>query len=135
MKRTLILAVAILAVLVAGFYFFAFREEKNLIKSSFPSYFPKEMITDPYVVNLEVLPDSPIESEKHRVLASYISHRSEAENKQSFKKYFEENKYQVEEGNAGEQSFIGARKEKITSSVTFWKRSPLQISIVYIISK
>ncbi|HEY4521518.1 MAG TPA: hypothetical protein VJH05_00025 [Candidatus Paceibacterota bacterium] len=135
MKRALIVIVIILVILIFGFYFFAPKEPKNVIKSYFPDYFPEEMIGDPYMVNLEVLPDSPTGDETHRVIASYISHTSEEENKISFKKYFEDNGFTVEEGDAGEQSFIGARKDKITSSVTFWKRSPIQVSIVYIISK
>lgn len=135
MKRLFVIIVIILSVLVATLYFLIHKEPQNVLRAYFPDYFPKEMVTDSYVVNLEVLPDSPIQNERHRVLASYISHRSEEENKESFKKYFEENGFSVEEGDAGEQSFIGARKDKITSSVTFWKRSPLQISIVYIISK
>lgn len=135
MKRVLTIVVIVLAALAAVLYFLSPEEPKNVLSDSFPDYFPKEMISDPYIVNLEVQPDFPIGEEVHRILASYVSHRSEEENKQSFKKYFEENGFNVEEGDAGEQSFIGARKDKITASVTFWKRSPLQISIVYIISK
>lgn len=134
MKNTLIVILIVLALFASGFYFLKFKGNST-IRTDFPNYFPKEMISEPYLRNLEVLSDIQAENEKHRVLVSYISSKSEEDNKQSFKKYFEKNGFQIQDGNAGEQSFISAIKDKISVSITFWKRSPLQISIVYIISK
>lgn len=135
MNRTLIIVVLVVAVAATTLYILTPRTSKTQFSNEFPDYFPGDMIAEPYTVNLEVLPDAPLPDEKHRILASYASYWDIARNEESFKKYFEANGFDTQKGDAGAQSFIGARKDKATATVTFWKRSPVQISIVYTVSK
>jgi len=135
MKRFFVVALIIAAVLAAAYYFLLSRENNNVLKFSLPDYFPKEMIQDPYIVNLEVVSDiSKFENEEHRAQITYISHKNMAENEKNFKNYFNQNEFKIEqEGSTIDQNFIVAMKDKIVATVSFWKTSPAKISIIYII--
>ena len=136
MKLSLfIIAVVVVALAIAFYFFVPPLVSKNAIRFDFPDFFPKEMISDPYIISLEVTPDSPSENEKHRFIVSYGSHKSGEENKQSFKKYFKENGFNVEEAKGGEIEFIYASKEKTSINISLFKENPLKVSILYIVSK
>lgn len=136
MKRQIII-VAVIALVAFVVYFFYFRPPFKYSGPQFPKYFPKEMITDSYVVDLEVLNDAgKLANEKQRASISYKSQRSMDENLKSFKEYFTANGFIVEnlpESNVAK--FLGARKDKTSVSIALWKGSPVRISILYIISK
>lgn len=136
MKRALIVVVAVLAVLAVVFYLFFIRKETNLIKSEFPDYFPKKMIEEPYVVNLEALSDTfLLPDEKHRTQISYISHWTIAENEKSFSKYLASAGFLLETKDSKDQEFIFGKKDKSSISVTLWKGTPVRVTVLFIINK
>ena len=132
-----VIVVAVIALAVLGVYFFYSPAVENF-GTKFPDYFPKEMIADPYIVDLDINDSAlQIENERHRVLVSYKSHRSLEDNLQEFKSYFETNNFSLIDIPASipDQMFLAAKKDKISIGVTFWKRSPLEIAIIYTITK
>lgn len=135
MKRALIIIFIVVAVLVAAYYFFFLRVDSNVLTSSLPDYFPKDMIQDPYIVNLEVISDGlKLDGEKHRAQITYISHKNIVENEKNFKDYFNKNKFQIQpDRDIGDQIFISATKDKAAASVSLWKTVPSRISIIYIV--
>lgn len=137
MKRFFVVFLIIAVVLTAAYYFFFWRESNNVLTSSLPDYFPKEIIQDPYIINLEVASDVfKLENEKHRAQITYISHKNKEENEKSFKNYFRKNEFQIQqERDIGDQRFISAVKDQAIVSVSLWKTSPVRISIIYIVLK
>ena len=127
----------VLSALAVVFYFFRpSLVSKDALRLDFPDFFPRGMISDPYIISLEITSDSPLENEEHRTIVSYGSHRSGEENKQSFKKYFKENGFKVEEARGGEIEFIYALKDKTSINTSlFLKENPFKVSILYIVSK
>lgn len=132
MKRVFIIALALGAIAIA--YFLFFNPTQSGVQ--FPSYFPKEMITDPYIIDLVIDADeAKLKNEKHRVAVSYTSHKTPEENLESFQSYFQPNGFSANVQNNDEAHFLSAVKENISIGVTVWKRSPVQVSILYIINK
>lgn len=134
MKRFLIPALVLGIAVAVYFVFFAGRG-----LGQFPYYFPKDMILDSYIVDLTINADEgdiKLLNEKHRANISYKSHRTITENIESFKSYFQANGYSFTEmPSLGDQRFISAQKDKASVGITFWEKSPVVISILYIIQK
>ena len=137
MKRWVIIAVV--GVLIVGTIYFFYFLPGRYTGPEFPRFFPKEMISDSYIVDLEVLEDDAgkLDGEARRATISYKSHRSLEDNLQDFKSYFETNNFSLIDipTSIPGQTFLAAKKDKTSISVTFWKRSPLEISILYITTK
>lgn len=133
MKRVFVVAL-ILGVIAVVYLLFFNRLQSGIVQ--FPSYFPKEMITDPYLVDLIIDADeAKLKNEKHRVAVSYISHKTLAENLESFRSYFQANGFSLNTQENDEAQFVSAAKNSTSIGVTIWKRSPVQVSILYIINK
>lgn len=136
MKRPVIIA-AVVALVALVIYFFYLRPIQYT-GPKFPAYFPKGMITDAYVINLEALNDvSKLENESHRADISYRSQRTLEDNIKSFNEYFKAGNFVVEKNlpKIGNASYIGARKDKTLVSIALWKESPVRVSILYIVLK
>lgn len=135
MRRVLIVVLIVAVVVAAVYYFLFWRGSNNVLTSLLPDYFPRNIIQDPYIVNLEVVQDVfKLENEKHRAQITYISHKSTNENEKNFKDYFRQNGFKIEqEGSTNDQNFVVAIKNKLAVTVSFWKTSPVKISIIYII--
>jgi|SRR3989344_1230630 len=135
MKRSIIIAMVVVIVAIA-IYFFYLRPSES-IGTEFPNYFPKEMISDSYIVDLEVLNNAgKLDNEARRTSISYKSHQSIEDSIKGFKEYFTANVFTVENLPENEfAKFLGAQKDKTSISIAFWKESPVQISILYIVSK
>src|SRR3989344_4006481 len=132
MKRALIIAV-VLTALAGVFYFFSSRVDIGDFSAEFPRFFPKEMIADPYIVDLEVLDnDVKLEAEKERVSISYTSHRTIEENIKSFQSYFQANGFLNTVSKDDNASFISASKDKISVGATLWSGGLTKVSILYI---
>lgn len=137
MKRPLIIVVAAVAVFVVGYFFF-FLRSGELVGPQFPDYFPKEMIADPYVIDLEIdESDTKLANESKRLAVSYKSHANLEESAENFKSYFQANGYTLANipPTNNDQRFVAASKDKISVGITLWERSPLLVSILYIIQK
>ena len=136
MKRIIIVALVIVAAGAVAYYFFAVRHNTAEIQYSFPAYFPREMISDSYLINLEILADAVrLPTEQHRVSVSYISHLKFVENEKGFKDYFDKNSFKWSIIDSVDSRFIVAEKEKTNISITLWKQLPERIAILYIVNK
>lgn len=138
MKRILIAVFVVAAVLVVAYYFLFLRGGNNngVITSLLPDYFPKEVIKDSYLINLEVLSDTfRLPNEAHRAQISYISQHSMKENIKSFTKYFTDNGFETQTRDAKGQKFLLGRKDKSNISITLWEGSQVKIAIIYILNK
>ncbi|MEK7503084.1 MAG: hypothetical protein AAB556_01410 [Patescibacteria group bacterium] len=134
MKRPIIIVAV--AIVLFAVYFFYLRPER-VFGPELPSFFPQEMIGDSYIVDLEVLNDAgKLDGEIRRATVSYRSHKSVEEILKGFKDYFAANAFMVEDLPESELAkFLGARKDKTSVSIAFWKESPVRVSILYIVSK
>lgn len=137
MKRSFIVIFVVLVALVVGFYFFTRpHAPKSNISTTFPDYFPKEIISDPYLINLGILSDAfLLPDEVHRAQVSYGSHKKIEENEKTFLKYFSDNGFDVQTKDAEGQKFIFGKKGKSSLSVTLFKESPVKVAIIYIVNK
>lgn len=133
MKRVFAVVLFLGAIAVVYFLFFN-RSKPGIVQ--FPSYFPKEMISDSYIVNLAIDTDeTKLKNEKHRVAVSYVSYKTLAENLENFQSYFQANGFSLNTQENDEAHFVSAAKDNTSIGVTIWKRSPVQTSILYIINK
>jgi len=117
-----------------AYYFFMIRGQEPEISDVYPSYFPKEMISDEYIIGLEVLADRiSIPGQSRQASISYKSLKNIENNVADFTNYFQNKEFSVEVVPNEESGtyFIFATKSDVSVSITLWDREPVQVSILY----
>lgn len=135
MNRKDIVLVLIVVAVVAGWFLFKYQSfsQKNVIENKLPEFFPKELVGENNA-QIQVIGDtSKLANEKHRALVSYKSSISVEENRDYFTQYFKNNSFETQVNELEDFVMLSATKQGATLSVTIWKRSPVQISILYIL--
>jgi len=139
MKKKIFIVLAIVGVVLLSFYFlrsFKFAERKTLLEDSLPVFFPKDLITDPYVVNLASLADAgKLSNEVHRATVTYVSQKPIADIVARFNQYFKKNNFSFQTQDTKDAEFLFGSTDKINIGITIWKKSPLHVSILYILFK